>query len=446
MTRPAPAGGPPLRVAYLWNDAIVDDALLESPRPVVLGAGPGATFPLPDGVVDAPSLRLLAPREGGYRLNLGEAVGGAVWIGGVRHEVSALAAGGGAVDVGPDDHGVLTVGPVAVFFQHVRPARPLPRAWLRLDGGLVAGVGLAVFLATAAAVLAVLDARDQPPPAPLEVSPERVARYLVVPPEPPEPPAARETPAARARGLQRRDEAGGRDPDEGRAGRDRSRDRSPRVEGGAPTGARRVSRLGLLGALSGGGRRNAIAAALDAPSATAVLDGLGSARTVLPGVGGGGLRGDAAGSGEVGAGSLFAAGALAPDDAGERDGAADERRRAPRPRAREEVRVQVSRGRAATRGGALSRERIDGVVRANTAAIKACYEIEVQRQPGLEGRVEIQFRIGASGRVSTARVASSTLRNPRAEGCMVRQVKRWRFPEPEGGDVIVAYPFVLRRR
>jgi hypothetical protein len=31
------------------------------------------------------------------------------------------------------------------------------------------------------------------------------------------------------------------------------------------------------------------------------------------------------------------------------------------------------------------------------------------------------------------------------EGCIVRQIRRWRFPEPAGGGVVVVdYPFIFR--
>jgi TonB family protein len=107
-----------------------------------------------------------------------------------------------------------------------------------------------------------------------------------------------------------------------------------------------------------------------------------------------------------------------------------------------EVRVSVQQGNPSV-SGYLSAEQINRVVRANAAAIRYCYEVEVQRQPNLRGRVEIAWRINLQGAVTTSRVASSTLRNPGVEGCIVRQVRRWRFPQPDGGEVNVTYPFIF---
>jgi len=93
--------------------------------------------------------------------------------------------------------------------------------------------------------------------------------------------------------------------------------------------------------------------------------------------------------------------------------------------------------------GYLSAEQINRVVRANQAALRYCYESEVQRQRGLKGKVIIQWRVDRAGAVPTARVTSTTMNNSGVEGCLVRQVKKWRFPKPDGGEVTVLYPFIF---
>ena len=37
----------------------------------------------------------------------------------------------------------------------------------------------------------------------------------------------------------------------------------------------------------------------------------------------------------------------------------------------------------------------------------------------------------------------STLGNAGVESCLVRQVKKWHFPKPDGGEVSVMYPFLF---
>lgn len=95
--------------------------------------------------------------------------------------------------------------------------------------------------------------------------------------------------------------------------------------------------------------------------------------------------------------------------------------------------------------GSLDKAIIRRVVRQHRREIKYCYESELQKNKNLAGTVKIKFTISASGSVISSRVSSSTLNNKKVERCMASKVKRWVFPEPKGGGiVIVNYPFNLK--
>jgi TonB family protein len=108
-----------------------------------------------------------------------------------------------------------------------------------------------------------------------------------------------------------------------------------------------------------------------------------------------------------------------------------------------EVKVSVETG-TGTADGGLSREQILKVVLSHKAAIQFCYEKELQRFPHLAGTVKIDWKVNLDGRVETVKVASSSLGNPSAEGCMVRQVKQWQFPKPNGVAAMVQFPFIFK--
>ena len=91
--------------------------------------------------------------------------------------------------------------------------------------------------------------------------------------------------------------------------------------------------------------------------------------------------------------------------------------------------------------GGLSPEQIRRVVMAHVGAVRACYDIELQKNPNLKGGVQIGWQIDPSGSVSGANVVSSSLGNPRVEGCVVRQVKTWHFPESGSSTNVSSYPF-----
>ncbi|HWV38393.1 MAG TPA: AgmX/PglI C-terminal domain-containing protein, partial [Vulgatibacter sp.] len=96
--------------------------------------------------------------------------------------------------------------------------------------------------------------------------------------------------------------------------------------------------------------------------------------------------------------------------------------------------------------GGLSKEVIAEIIRRHWNEIKYCYERELQKDPNLQGKVEIAFTIDATGSVSEAAASQDTVGGNGAVGrCMVQRVRRWKFPEPKGGgQVMVTYPWVFR--
>jgi TonB family protein len=75
---------------------------------------------------------------------------------------------------------------------------------------------------------------------------------------------------------------------------------------------------------------------------------------------------------------------------------------------------------------------------------KWCYSRELDKDPNLYGKVTTTFTISNEGRVSDAQVLQSSLNNMNVEACLLRTIRRIRFPKPDGGgEVIVTYPFLL---
>jgi TonB family protein len=94
--------------------------------------------------------------------------------------------------------------------------------------------------------------------------------------------------------------------------------------------------------------------------------------------------------------------------------------------------------------GSLDKEIIRRIIRRHINEVKYCYEQELTKKPELGGRIMVQFTIAASGQVIASVLQNSTMGNARVENCTVQAVRRWEFPKPLGGGiVIVSYPFVL---
>jgi hypothetical protein len=435
----------PLRVALLWNGALQAEHLLRAPTEVVLGAGRRALLPLPEGISDE-DVTLLAPAADGYRLQPVPRMSGSVWVAGRRTDARSLRE---ALPIQRGDFGLVTFGSTTVFFQYVRPPRGAPPRRSFRDGALIASVGLSIFAHVAALLFLFLVVQKEFDPGDaLELDSELLRKFLVVPPpeELTQLLSQRGKRELAERGLREREEAAGKRArrDEGKAGkRDASRDRTEMQGAPADAVAAQVRGLGLLGVLSGGGK-SAVASALDTPSLDSLLGGLGSAQSAVGrGTGGLGLRGGGDGGGGNSNGVAFGAGELGTAVGGGQGvgkgagkGLGDGRK------ARE---AELSLGGSGARvSGFLSAEQINRVVQANRAAIKYCFETALQRSPRLQGAVHAQWRIDRKGMVSTTRVAKSTLDDAKVEGCILRQIKRWKFPEPDGGEVDVVYPFIFR--
>jgi TonB family protein len=92
--------------------------------------------------------------------------------------------------------------------------------------------------------------------------------------------------------------------------------------------------------------------------------------------------------------------------------------------------------------GSLDKELISEVVRAHIDEVRQCYNEGLTRKPELAGRITVDFTISPSGSVSASEVSpGSTLGDAAVEACVAAAVKRWVFPKPEGGAVLVRYPF-----
>lgn len=93
----------------------------------------------------------------------------------------------------------------------------------------------------------------------------------------------------------------------------------------------------------------------------------------------------------------------------------------------------------------IDKDAIRRVVLANIRQIKACYEKGLNKDPGLYGKITIQWSIGSGGKVLEAGVKNSTMNNAEVENCSVARLKTWKFPEPPVNEVaVVSFPFVFQ--
>ncbi|QSQ10671.1 AgmX/PglI C-terminal domain-containing protein [Myxococcus landrumensis] len=93
--------------------------------------------------------------------------------------------------------------------------------------------------------------------------------------------------------------------------------------------------------------------------------------------------------------------------------------------------------------GTVDREAVARVINSHLNEVHGCYERALLKDPGLAGKVVLEWTIGTNGSVAAAKTKSSTLRNASVEACILSNLKTWSFPAPKGGVVIITYPFLF---
>ncbi len=137
-------------------------------------------------------------------------------------------------------------------------------------------------------------------------------------------------------------------------------------------------------------------------------------------LGGVGTRGRAGGVGDFKAGTALAGGSVGMGDVAVVD---------------EETSIE----------GGLDRDVIADYIKRHLGQIRYCYERQLSSDKNLYGKVMVRFTIGASGAVGDPKIDNSTMRNAMVEGCILRRVANWKFPEPKGGTMVkVSYPFLFK--
>ncbi|MCY4379956.1 MAG: AgmX/PglI C-terminal domain-containing protein [Proteobacteria bacterium] len=110
---------------------------------------------------------------------------------------------------------------------------------------------------------------------------------------------------------------------------------------------------------------------------------------------------------------------------------------------RGQIRVNVGNAGAPGISGGLTQEQVNGSIRANSNAIRYCYEQTLKQSPQARGKLTVQFVIGAGGTVISQKAIQNDI-GPGLFDCVGKKIRTWRFPKPVGGQkVIVKYPWLF---
>ncbi|MBM4370676.1 MAG: AgmX/PglI C-terminal domain-containing protein [Deltaproteobacteria bacterium] len=166
------------------------------------------------------------------------------------------------------------------------------------------------------------------------------------------------------------------------------------------------------------------------------------------GLGGAGGFGDGGGGGGFGAGGAFGMGGMGGIGGGI-DGVggarADRAGRMAMAGLKDRERRRTSRMDLGSGGvsGFCKKQEVMSTVTRRAAAIRSCYEVALQLQPDLQGKLTVKWTIDLEGKVQGVQVVGNTIKNQKVESCVMKVIGRMRFKKPSGGICIIKWPFVF---
>jgi hypothetical protein len=462
-------GGARLEVAYLWRRHLLGYRLLAPGESARLGTSTRVTFIAPAGAAWPRRGSLLQPlKDGAYRLRLWPGMSGQIRARGELVDVAATLAGPapprrlGKPAVYRDltlvngDGGELVIDATTelrlrLAFVDPPPVIGRPRRHDQLLFKTVFGT-MSITLALLAVLLFIGDRMPAPS---LSIWPDRVVsakalaeasiKKVEEAKAKAEEARAKAEAAARKRADREAAEARRAKEKEGKLGRADAKNANTVLPKAREDVLReKVSRTGLLAVLGntrpGGSGLGRLLARTNDNDLEGALTGLEGAKLVAgKGAGGLGVAGTGLGGGGNSFGHIQGSGNL---DVGAGRGRG---RKGPSLGSGHEKQVSIGMetGSPDAEGG-LSKEQINRVVRAHAAAVKYCYEKELQRHQGLSGRIDLAWVIRPNGTVDRAHVARSTMGNKEVEGCIERQVHNWQFPKSNAETIVGTYPLLFK--
>ncbi|MFT5991945.1 MAG: TonB family protein [Bradymonadia bacterium] len=459
-----------LRVGVIQNGRIIEERLLTSKQPVTVGQKLKNTFVIASNKFPAQHT-LFDVKSGGYQLVITDSMEGRVQVGDQVYDMTQLkqsgkakkASGGYAIEINDRSRGKVSIGDVTLLFQFVTPPplRALPQlpanmrggfllfmaTVMGLSGGFLTSLVFSFVLQVGATLWLVYMVPSAPRSRGLEDLPDRFVQILSEEPEAPdEPPPTDlddaedgevvEEPEAEVEVVAQREEPQQEQAEQAPAEQEtRTRDE---VREEAQQIVRTESALAAFygGADDATGPTLGFTDSLTDRTAEEVL----ANQTALgenAGVGivsNSGIGTSSGAEGEVRRAQVDSGGSSVAANA---ETTRTERAEAPAPTPRVRAQSEQVRG-----SGSIDSDNLRSVLRRRQRDITRCYERALAQDPGLRGRITIQFTVGSDGSVSDARLPDNEVGSS-AGNCILGRVRRWRFEPPSGGTVTVRRPYLL---
>jgi len=96
--------------------------------------------------------------------------------------------------------------------------------------------------------------------------------------------------------------------------------------------------------------------------------------------------------------------------------------------------------------GSIDKKAVNRYMNSHFAEVKACYEHQLKKNSFLEGKLDLNIDVSVGGKVTGITINKDTVRSAPMLACVRRTIRRWKFPKPTGGHVIIAKTFNFKKK
>ncbi len=96
--------------------------------------------------------------------------------------------------------------------------------------------------------------------------------------------------------------------------------------------------------------------------------------------------------------------------------------------------------------GSIDTKQVNRYMNSHFSEVKACYERRLKVNSFLEGKLDLNINVASTGKVTGISVNKDTVRDQEMLACVKRTIRRWQFPKPNGGRVIIGKTFNFKKK
>ncbi len=96
--------------------------------------------------------------------------------------------------------------------------------------------------------------------------------------------------------------------------------------------------------------------------------------------------------------------------------------------------------------GTINTKEVNRFMNARFGQVKSCYEHRLKTNSFLEGKLDLNIGIAPSGKVTGVTVNSDTVRDQKMLACIKRAIRKWNFPKPQNGRVVIGKTFNFKKK